>query len=130
MAIVNDRNSHNCIFVVEMEPVASEFEELMVCGYCKQKFNDSDLSPKLLSCKHYFCLQCTRTNLAKGQELYCVYCWKRTEIGEMGPEALPTYTPILCLAKNFSQLSLGLKPPDKTPAVQPKVCIYIDTIGD
>ncbi|KAF7280487.1 uncharacterized protein LOC143198733 [Rhynchophorus ferrugineus] len=104
-----------------MEPVASEFEELMVCGYCKQKFNDSDLSPKLLSCKHYFCLQCIRSSLAKGQEIYCVYCWKRTEIGEMGPESLPTYTPILCLAKNFSQLSLGLKPPDKTPAVQPKV---------
>lgn len=104
-----------------MEPVASEFEELMVCGCCKQKFNDTDLSPKLLSCKHYFCLQCTRTSLVKGQELYCVYCWKRTELGDMGPESLPTYTPVLCLAKNFSQLSLGMKPPEKAP-VQPKVC--------
>ncbi|CAH1383219.1 uncharacterized protein [Tenebrio molitor] len=96
-----------------MESVVPEFEELMLCGYCKQKFNDSDQSPKLLSCKHYFCLQCMRTNLNKGQELYCVYCWKRTEIGDMGPESLPTYAPVLCLTKNFSQLKLGPKPPDK-----------------
>ncbi|XP_050308460.1 uncharacterized protein LOC126744911 [Anthonomus grandis grandis] len=101
-----------------MELVVSEFEELMLCGYCKQKYNDSDLSPKLLSCKHYFCLQCTRTNMTKGQELYCVYCWKRTELGDMGPESLPTYSPALCLAKNFGQMSLGTRPPDKTPSTQ------------
>ncbi|XP_060521217.1 uncharacterized protein LOC132698912 isoform X2 [Cylas formicarius] len=99
-----------------MEPVVSDFEELMLCGFCKQKFNDTDQSPKLLSCKHYFCLQCTRTNLVKGQELYCVYCWKRTEVGDLGPESLPTYAPVLCLAKNFAQLNLGLKPPDKGSA--------------
>ncbi|CAH0563312.1 unnamed protein product [Brassicogethes aeneus] len=92
---------------------APEFEELMLCGYCKQKFNETEQSPKLLSCKHYFCLQCMRTGLNKGggQELYCVYCWKRTELGEMGPESLPTYAPVLCLAKNFAQLRV--KPPDK-----------------
>ncbi|CAG9856967.1 unnamed protein product [Phyllotreta striolata] len=100
-----------------MESVAPEFEELMLCGYCKQKFNETDQSPKLLSCKHYFCLQCMRTNLAKGQELYCVYCWKKTDCGDMGPDSLPTYNPVLCLAKNFSQLKLGPKPPppDKPP---------------
>lgn len=97
-----------------METVVPDFEELMLCGYCKQKFNDSDQSPKLLSCKHYFCLQCMRTNLNKGQELYCVYCWKRTEIGDLGPESLPTYGPVLCLTKNFSQLKVGPpKPPEK-----------------
>ena len=118
-----------------MEPVVSEFEELMVCSYCKQKFNDSEQSPKLLSCKHYFCLQCIRTSLNKGQELYCIHCWKRTELGELGPESLPTYTPALCLAKNFSQLNLGMKPPDKQSPVPPKVThhhfrIWINTFKE
>ncbi|KAL1497701.1 hypothetical protein ABEB36_008618 [Hypothenemus hampei] len=103
-----------------MDPVVADFEELMLCGYCRQKFNDSEQSPKLLSCKHYFCLQCTRSSLSKGHELYCVYCWKRTELGDLGPESLPTYTPVLCLAKNFSQLSLGMKPPDKS-TIAPKM---------
>lgn len=35
-----------------------ELEEMTVCGYCKQKFNDTDQIPKLLTCKHYFCLSC------------------------------------------------------------------------
>ncbi|KAL3274284.1 hypothetical protein HHI36_015689 [Cryptolaemus montrouzieri] len=84
-----------------------EIEELTLCGYCKKKFNDTDQSPKLLSCKHYFCLQCMRTNLSKGTaELYCVYCWKKTDLGELGPESLPTHNPVLCLTKNFSQLKL------------------------
>lgn len=90
--------------------MAPEFEELMTCGFCKTKFNETDQSPKLLSCKHYFCLQCMRTNLNKGQdrqELYCIYCWKRTEIGDLGPESLPTYTPVLCLTKNFAQMKLN-----------------------
>lgn len=93
-----------------MESVVPEFEELMLCGFCKQKYNDTDQSPKLLSCKHYFCLQCMRTSLNKGQELYCVHCWKRTELGELGPESLPTYAPVLCLTKNFSQMNLKAKP--------------------
>lgn len=91
-----------------------EFEELMVCSYCKQKFNEGDQCPKLLSCKHYFCLQCMRTNLNKGQELYCVHCWKRTDIGDMGVESLPTYTPILCLIKNCTMMMMMKKPVEKT----------------
>lgn len=84
-----------------------EIEELTLCGFCKKKFNDTDQSPKLLSCKHYFCLQCMRTNLSKSaKELYCVYCWKKTDLGELGPESLPTHNPVLCLTKNFSQLKL------------------------
>lgn len=105
-----------------METVVSEFEELMLCGYCKQKFNETDQSPKLLSCKHYFCLQCMRTNLNKGQELYCVHCWKRTELGDMGPESLPTYTPVLCLTKNFSQMKLNAKPVEKQSKVISENC--------
>lgn len=99
-----------------MESVVPEFEELMLCGFCKQKYNDTDQSPKLLSCKHYFCLQCMRTSLNKGQELYCVHCWKRTELGELGPESLPTYAPVLCLTKNFSQMNLKAKQPEKPAA--------------
>lgn len=107
-----------------METVVPEIEELTLCGYCKQKFNETDQSPKLLSCKHYFCLQCMRTNLNKGQELYCIHCWKRTDIGDMGPESLPTYNPILCLAKNFStQLKLNTtKPPEKSNKVISENC--------
>lgn len=110
--------------IADMDSVVPEFEELMTCGYCKEKFNETDQSPKLLSCKHYFCLQCMRTNLTKGQsqELYCVYCWKRTEIGEMGPDGLPTYNPILCLTKNFSQMKLGVKAPDKPNKVISENC--------
>lgn len=96
-----------------MESVVPEIEELMLCGYCKQKFNETDQSPKLLSCKHYFCLQCMRTTLSKGHELYCVHCWKRTDIGDMGPESLPTYTPVLYLTKNFAAMKLTAKPTEK-----------------
>ncbi|XP_018323264.1 uncharacterized protein LOC108735685 [Agrilus planipennis] len=106
-----------------MENANPDFEELTLCSYCKQKFNETDQSPKMLSCKHYFCLQCMRTSLVKGQgELFCVHCWKRTEVGEMGPESLPTYTPVLHLTKNFAQLKLGAKPPDKLPKVISENC--------
>ncbi|XP_017782707.1 PREDICTED: E3 ubiquitin-protein ligase TRIM37 [Nicrophorus vespilloides] len=94
-----------------MESGGAEIEELMLCGYCKLRYNDNDQSPKMLSCKHYFCLQCMRTWLNKGQELLCVHCWKRTDLGEKGPESLPTYTPVLCLAKNFSEMRLKLEKP-------------------
>lgn len=103
--------------------IAPELEELTLCGFCKQKFNENDQSPKLLSCKHYFCLQCMRTSLMKGQgELFCVHCWKRTELTELGPEALPTYVPVLSLVKNFSQLKLGAKPPEKASKVISENC--------
>lgn len=103
-----------------MEPgVLPELEELTLCSFCKQKFNDSDLCPKFLSCKHYFCLKCIQTALMKGRELYCVHCWKRTELGEQGADTLQTYSAVLTLAKNFTALKIGPgagggnKPPDK-----------------
>lgn len=103
-----------------MEPgVLPELEELTLCSFCKQKFNDSDLCPKFLSCKHYFCLKCIQTALMKGRELYCVHCWKRTELGEQGADTLQTYGAVLTLAKNFTALKIGPgagggnKPPDK-----------------
>ncbi|XP_022916336.1 uncharacterized protein [Onthophagus taurus] len=100
-----------------MESVVPDIEELIVCGYCKKKFNDADQSPKLLACKHYFCLQCAKTSLNKGHELYCVHCWKATELGDLGAEALPTYGPVLSLAKSFAQAKLTPKPPDKPKVV-------------
>lgn len=114
-----------------MEPLAmKELEELTLCGYCKQKFNDLDMVPKLLSCKHYFCLHCVQTSMIKGREVFCVNCWKRTELLEQGPETLPTYNPILVLSNNFSALKLGAagasgggnKPPDKDRKVNGKQC--------
>lgn len=66
----------------------------------------------------------------KGRELYCVHCWKRTELGEQGADSLQTYSAVLTLAKNFTALKLGPggsggavvggnKPPDKDRKVVP-----------
>ncbi|XP_011302521.1 uncharacterized protein [Fopius arisanus] len=84
--------------------VLTDLEELTLCGYCKLKYNDDDQCPKYLSCKHYFCLRCIENNLLKGRELFCAHCWKRTDLGEQGPDALPTNSPLLALANNFSYL--------------------------
>nr|CAD7410315.1 unnamed protein product [Timema cristinae] len=110
-----------------MEPgmLPSELEELTLCSFCKQKFNDTDLCPKYLSCKHYFCLKCIQTALMKGRELYCVHCWKRTELGEQGAETLQTYQAVLVLSKNFAHIKIaggsasGNKPPDKDRKILP-----------
>lgn len=46
-----------------------DLEELTLCGYCKQKFNEHEMVPKLLSCKHYYCLNCVQTSMIKGREV-------------------------------------------------------------
>jgi cyclophilin family peptidyl-prolyl cis-trans isomerase len=82
----------------------NELEELIVCCCCHMPFNDSDAQPKLLACRHYFCLKCISTVLLKGKELYCIHCWKRTELSsqpDMKPESLPTYNAILYLSQNM-----------------------------
>ncbi|XP_012256613.1 uncharacterized protein LOC105686407 isoform X2 [Athalia rosae] len=86
--------------------VLTDLEELTLCSYCKQKFNDAEQCPKYLSCKHHFCLRCIEHNLLKGRELFCAHCWKRTELGDQGPDALPTHSPLLALANNFSHLKI------------------------
>lgn len=79
----------------------NELEELIVCSCCHLTFNDSDAQPKLFSCRHYFCLKCISTILLKGKELYCIHCWKRTELPDTKPESLPTYNAILYLSQNM-----------------------------
>lgn len=83
--------------------ITNELEELIVCCCCHMPFNDSDAQPKLLACRHYFCLKCISTVLMKGKELYCIHCWKRTELSQpdMKPESLPTYNAILYLSQNM-----------------------------
>ena len=87
--------------------VLTDLEELTLCSYCKQKYNDTDQCPKYLSCKHYFCLRCIENNFIKGRELFCAHCWKRTELGDQGPDALPTHAPLLALANNISHLKIS-----------------------
>lgn len=88
--------------------VLTDLEQLTLCGYCNQKYNDTEQCPKFLSCKHFFCLRCIENNLLKGRELFCAHCWKRTELGDQGPaEALPTHAPLLTLVNNFSLLKLS-----------------------
>lgn len=84
----------------------TDLEELTLCSYCKQKYNDAEQCPKYLSCKHYFCLRCIENNLLKGRELFCAHCWKRTDLGDQGPDALPTHSSLLALTNNLSHLKI------------------------
>ncbi|XP_034181348.1 uncharacterized protein LOC117604893 isoform X1 [Osmia lignaria lignaria] len=88
--------------------VLTDLEELTLCSYCKQKYNESEQCPKYLSCKHYFCLRCIENNLLKGRELFCAHCWKRTELGDQGPDALPTHSSLLALTNNLSHLKITM----------------------
>lgn len=98
--------------------VLTDVEELTLCGYCKQKYNDVEQCPKYLSCKHYFCLRCIENTLLKGRDLFCAHCWKKTDLGDQGPDALPTHSALLALANNLSRLKITTnntsgKPGDK-----------------
>uniref|UniRef100_A0A182MCN2 PPIase cyclophilin-type domain-containing protein n=1 Tax=Anopheles culicifacies TaxID=139723 RepID=A0A182MCN2_9DIPT len=107
---------------MDFTPLPSELEELILCSCCHLPFNETDALPKLFSCRHYFCLKCVNQVLLKGNELYCVHCWKRTELTgpDMKPDALPTHNAILYLSQNLSMISSGSitstnkKPPDKS----------------
>ena len=88
-----------------MDSELSDVEELTLCNFCKQKFNNSDLCPKILQCKHYFCLKCIETTMLKGRDLFCVNCWKHTEVNDGGAADLPTHNPILSLTSHLSLLN-------------------------
>uniref|UniRef100_A0AAG5CY85 Uncharacterized protein n=1 Tax=Anopheles atroparvus TaxID=41427 RepID=A0AAG5CY85_ANOAO len=94
---------------MDFTPLPSELEELILCSCCHLPFNETDALPKLFSCRHYFCLKCANQVLLKGNELYCVHCWKRTELTapDMKPESLPTHNAILYLSQNLSMISSG-----------------------
>lgn len=88
-----------------------EIEELTLCSCCKRTFDEVERPPKLLVCKHHFCLACTRGVLGGGREVYCVHCWKRTELPEGRAEALPTHGAVLALAKRFARPPLPTDEP-------------------
>lgn len=107
---------NNFVLYFQMDLVIPpELEDLILCSCCHLPFNETDAPPKLFSCRHHFCLKCVNSILLKGTELYCVHCWKRTELPgpDMKPENLPTYNAILYLSQNLSMLNLKPKPPDK-----------------
>lgn len=114
-----------CVRLQMLDPsVLTDLEELTLCSYCKQKYNEAEQCPKYLSCKHYFCLRCIESNLLKGRDLFCAHCWKRTDLGDQGPDALPTHLPLLTLTNNLSHLKIttnntsGTKPGDKERKVK------------
>ncbi|KAM3960616.1 uncharacterized protein ACR2FA_005357 [Aphomia sociella] len=80
-----------------------EIEELALCSCCKRAFDETERPPKLLACKHHFCLACARTVLGKGREVYCVHCWKRTELPDGRADALPTHGAVLALARRLAR---------------------------
>lgn len=100
--------------------VPTELEELILCSCCHQPFNETDSLPKLLQCRHHFCLKCVNTILQKSGDLFCVHCWKRTELPapDMKTDNLPTNTAVLYLTQNLSMLNMKPKAPDKQSVSQ------------
>ncbi|CAD0199609.1 unnamed protein product [Chrysodeixis includens] len=90
-----------------------EIEELTLCSCCKRAFDDVERPPKLLSCKHHFCLACARGVLGAGREVYCMHCWKRTELPDGRADTLPTHGAVLALAR---RLAAPAPPPAPPPA--------------
>lgn len=94
----------------------SDLDELTQCSCCKRGFNEDELRPKLLACRHHFCLACVTSVLLKGRELYCPYCWKRTELPAAHPDTLPTHGAVLALVR---RLAAGTLPAAVFPAHTP-----------
>lgn len=89
-----------------------DVESLTLCSFCKQKFNSSDHCPKILTCKHYFCIKCLKS-MINGSEISCVHCWKNQSIDEINVDSLPTHKPVLSLAHHLT--TLGFCDVDNTP---------------
>ena len=105
--------------------VLTDLEELTLCGCCKQKYNDVEQCPKYLSCKHYFCLRCIESNLLKGRDLQCAHCWKTTDLGNQGADALPTHSALLALANNLSRLKITTNNTSGKPDKERKVIVWL-----
>lgn len=108
-----------------MDSELSDVEELTLCNFCKQKFNSTDLCPKILQCKHYFCLKCIETTMIKGRDLFCVNCWKRTEVADGGAADLQTHNPILSLTSRLSLLNYDKPPEVKEAKVKFKILLLL-----
>ncbi|XP_075974006.1 uncharacterized protein LOC142975163 [Anticarsia gemmatalis] len=80
----------------------AEIEELTLCSCCKRAFDELERPPKLLACKHHFCLACARSVLGAGREVYCMHCWKRTEPPDGRADNLPTHGAVLALARRLA----------------------------
>lgn len=82
-----------------------DIEELTLCSYCGRAFDEAEHEPKLLACKHHFCLACARSALAApGGDARCAHCWKRTELPGGRPERLPTHAAVLALVRRLAEL--------------------------
>ncbi|XP_059152762.1 uncharacterized protein LOC131938658 [Physella acuta] len=49
-------------------------ETFLTCSICGEPFNQSDRSPKLLTCNHTFCQMCLVTQSGGRGDLYCPMC--------------------------------------------------------
>ncbi|CAH0723063.1 unnamed protein product, partial [Brenthis ino] len=78
-----------------------DIEELAICSCCQRVFNDAERTPKLLDCKHHFCLACTRGVLRGAHEVRCAHCSQRTELPLGGADALPTHVAVQTLARRL-----------------------------
>lgn len=81
-----------------------DIEELTLCSYCGRAFDEAEHEPKLLACKHHFCLACARSALAApGGDVRCVHCWKRTELPAGRAERLPTHGAVRALVRRLAE---------------------------
>ncbi|KAI5652196.1 peptidyl-prolyl cis-trans isomerase E [Phthorimaea operculella] len=89
-----------------------DIEELAQCSWCRRAFDDAERAPKLLACKHYFCLSCARTALSgAGGCVRCAHCARRTDPPAGRADRLPTHAPVLALVRR-------LHPPEPEPCAK------------
>lgn len=126
---MNEKQKEHVKFQMLDPSVLTDLEKLTLCSGCNQKFNDAEQSPKFLNCKHCLCLRCVENILSKSHELLCTQCYRTTELGDKGLDALPTYSPLVALAKHFSNIKINMnstsvKPIDKERKVHFKCTFH------
>lgn len=108
----------------------NRMDELALCGHCKRIYNDTNLLPKDLDCKHTLCLECIETGLAKASasegatsrlaKVYCEICWKPTELTLKGPQALETNTLKLDCGRIYGKHKAEIAIPNGGDATNPR----------
>lgn len=68
--------------------------------------------------------------MIKGRELFCVHCWKRTEVSEAGAATLQTHSPILSLTNHLSMLHNDKTTDNKEAKVSNEtvICINVQVV--